>query len=250
MNLWFSEVHDAHVPRPEDADPELVQKKGGYPQSMDTFRRTLKGFDRDMGRLMKSLHDMDLDDNTVIVFTGDNGPNPLYDTQSRARAGGLRGQKWSLYEGGVREPFFVRWPGHVPAGKVNASTVVASVDLFPSLCKLAGVSTPDELKADGEDMSDAWLGAEVKRTKPLHWEYARNATYLRPKLPNDRSPNVAIRDGNWKLLVQDDGTGVELYDLSADSKESSNVAAQNPDVAARLQASALAWRKSLPKIQP
>ena len=250
VNLWFSEVHDAHVPRPEDADPELAETKGGYPQSMDTFRRTLKGFDRDMGRLLKGLHDLGVEDNTLVIFTGDNGPNPLYDTDSRARTAGLRGQKWSLYEGGLREPFFVRWPGHVPAGKLDEHTVQASVDFFPTLCRLIGLQPPENAAFDGEDMSRSWLGEPTVRKQPLRWEYGRNSTYLRPKLISDQSPNVAVLDGQWKLLVQDDGSRAELYNLATDPKEAHNVAAEHADVAARLQAHALRWRQSLPKPGP
>ena len=217
---------------------------------MDTFRRTLKGFDRDMGRLLKGLHDLGVEDNTLVIFTGDNGPNPLYDTDSRARTAGLRGQKWSLYEGGLREPFFVRWPGHVPAGKLDEHTVQASVDFFPTLCRLIGLQPPENAAFDGEDMSRSWLGEPTVRKQPLRWEYGRNSTYLRPKLISDQSPNVAVLDGQWKLLVQDDGSRAELYNLATDPKEAHNVAAEHADVAARLQAHALRWRQSLPKPGP
>ncbi|MBI3881707.1 MAG: sulfatase-like hydrolase/transferase [Verrucomicrobia bacterium] len=250
VNLWFSEVHDAHVPRPEDMDPELMQtervKKGGYPQSMDGFRRTLRGFDRDLGKFLDELKKLGLEQNTIILFTGDNGPNPLYDAASRARTAGLRGQKWSLYEGGTREAFIVRWPGRVPAGKVNESSVLGSVDFFPTLCALTGVTPPGDAKFDGVDASDALLGKNFTRTKPLFWEFGRTETYIRPKTDNDRSPNVAIRDGDWKLLLNADGTHTELYDLAADRNESRNLATEKPDVAKRLAEQALAWRKSLP----
>jgi arylsulfatase A-like enzyme len=93
----------------------------------------------------------------------------------------------------------------------------------------------------------------------LFWEYGRNAAYLRPGSrpdadqwgagsPHDASPNVAIRDGRWKLLLNDDGRRMELYDLLADPKETSNLAQREPEVGARLSAQALAWRRSLPKL--
>ena len=252
VNLWFSEVHDVHVPRPEDADPELMdttakkKKGGGYPQNLDAFRRTLTGFDRDLGKLLEGLRALGVDEDTLVIFTGDNGPNPLYDTTHRARTAGLRGQKWSLYEGGIREPFIVRWPGHVPAGKVNRDTVLASVDFFPSLCHIAGVSAPREAVFDGEDLSAALLGEAKPRTKPLFWEYGRTAGHLKARSASDRSPNVAVREGRWKLLVNADGSGGELYDLAADRNETTNLSRAKPDVAKRLADQALAWRKSLP----
>ncbi len=250
VNLWFSEVHDAHVPRPEDADPELMPtervKKGGYPQSMDGFRRTLRGFDRDLGKFLDELQRLGVAQNTIVLLTGDNGPNPLYDAASRARTAGLRGQKWSLYEGGVREAFIARWPGKIPAARVNDTSVIASVDFFPTLCALAGVELPRDSKFEGEDMSKALLGGSAARTHPLFWEYGRTASYLKPKTESDRSPNVAIRDGDWKLLVNADGSGAELYDLATDRTESHNLAAEKPDITKRLTDAALAWRKSLP----
>ena len=84
------------------------------------------------------------------------------------------------------------------------------------------------------------------RSKPLLWEYGRKADYLFPKEAGARSPNLAIRDGHWKLLINADGTDAELYDLAADPNESDNLAARKPDEAARLSAAVLAWRKSLP----
>ena len=246
VNLWFSEVHDAHVPRPEDADPELKETGKGYPQSIDAFRRTLRGFDRDIGRLMKGLKDLGADKDTLVIFTGDNGPNPLYDLAARSRTAALRGQKWSLYEGGIREPFFVRWPDHIPAGNVDQNSVLASVDLFPTLCHAAGIEVPEDVALDGEDMSGAWQGMPSTRTKPLLWEYGRNDTYLRPKLKNDQSPNVAIRDGRWKLLINDDGSQPELYNLAVDLHELRNLAGDHEDIVNRLKEQALQWRRSLP----
>jgi arylsulfatase A-like enzyme len=213
---------------------------------MEGFRRTLKGFDRDLGKLLDGLRELGVEQNTLVIFTGDNGPNPLYDTTSRVRTAGLRGQKWSLYEGGTREPFIVRWPGHVPSGRVNDTAVLASVDVFPTLCALVGVAPPAEVKFDGENAENAWLGKPWTRTGPLLWEYGRTTSYLQPKGAHDRSPNVAIREGDWKLLVNADGSGAELYDLKADPRETKNVAQENSAIAERLKQSALAWRKSLP----
>jgi arylsulfatase A-like enzyme len=154
--------------------------------------------------------------------------------------------KWSLYEGGIREPFLVRWPGHVPAGRTDSTTVLGSVDLFPTLCALAGVALPKDAGVDGLDASGAFLGTPMSRGKPLFWEYGRQADYLFPGEPGARSPNLAIRDGKWKLLVNADGTGTELYDLAADSNETKNLAAERPDEAKRLRAAVLAWRQTVP----
>jgi arylsulfatase A-like enzyme len=167
--------------------------------------------------------------------------------------------KWSLYEGGIRTPLIVRWPGVVPAGVVNETTAVAAVDFFPTLCALADVPAPAGVAFDGEDFSAVWKGSARPRTKPLLWEYGRKpapaggpkAKGLRafpyPNEPDAKSPNVAIRDGRWKLLVNADGSGAELYDLVEDPNEATNLAATKPDVARRLSERALGWRKSLPR---
>jgi arylsulfatase A-like enzyme len=181
-----------------------------------------------------------LEKNTILIFASDNGPLPTLGT----RTGGLRGAKDSLYEGGTREPLIVRWPGHVPAGRVDDQSVICGVDFLPMFCQLGGAELPKEQKLDGEDLSQAFFGTSITRTNPLYWEYGRNETFGYP--PNQRSPNVAIRDGKWKLLINADGSDVQLYDLDADQHETTNVADKNPEVAKRLKDMALKWRKSLP----
>ena len=186
---------------------------------------------------------MGLDEKTLVIFTSDNGPLPSF---RGSRAAGLRGSKLSLYEGGIRMPFIVRWPGYTPGGRLDERTVLAAVDLFPSLCKLAGATLPKDIGLDGEDLNGAFLGNPMKRTKPLLWEYGRNNESFAYPQGHDRSPNVALREGNWKLLVNADGSAVELYDLSTDVNETTNHAASAPGVAQRLKERALVWRKSLP----
>ena len=140
----------------------------------------------------------------MLVFSSDNGPLPTLD---RRRAGGLRGAKDSLYEGGIREPFIVRWPGHAPAGLVNDETVLTAVDLFPTLCKVAGIKTPADARLDGVDLSSAFEGKKPARKKAMFWEYGRNESFGYPKeYPGQRSPNVAVRDGKWKLVINADGS--------------------------------------------
>ena len=203
----------------------------------------LDEYDRQFGRLMAGLKEMGLDEKTLIIFASDNGPLPTFGGR---RAAGLRGSKLSLYEGGIRMPFIVRWPGHAPAGGVDEKTVLSGMDLFPSVCALAGVTPPQGVAFDGEDMSAAMLGHAAARTKPVFFEYGRNAEHFAYPQGRDRSPNVAVREGKWKLLIQAGGGGAELYDMDADPKETTSLAEKFPDVATRLSAKALEWRKSLP----
>jgi arylsulfatase A-like enzyme len=242
LELWPQDVHTPHTPSKEALARTAAP---GLTKAQHNFRAVLNEYDHQIGRFLDTLRDMGLESNTIVVFSADNGPEPSFD---HARTLGQRGMKWSLYEGGIHEPFMVRWPGKIPAGKVNDSSVVSSVDYFATICALVGVKPPADASFDGMDMSRAWRGGNESRTNLLFWEYGRSSVgyiYPRPDL-TDISPNVAIRDGNWKLLVGADGSGAELYDLSVDPRETKNFAAEKPDETARLAALALKWRKSLP----
>jgi arylsulfatase A-like enzyme len=128
---------------------------------------------------------------------------------------------------------------------VDNRTVLSSLDLFPTCCKLAGV-TLSKTAFDGEDMSAAFTGRTQNRRTDLFWDYGRDSTYLRPGMPHDASPNLAIRSGKWKLLMNADGSSIELYDVERSPKEDRNVATEQPGVTKRLASRLLGWRKSLP----
>lgn len=154
----------------------------------------------------------------------------------------LAGRKRSLYEGGIRVPFIVGAPGLTPAGRVDDSSVLAGVNWLPTVCALAGVPLPPGLQMDGEDRSSVLRGQGGPRTKPLLWEWR-----FRVFGPvSSQSPQLALRDGKWKLLMNPDRARVELYDLVADPSETNNVAHQNPSVVAALSERLLAWGRSLP----
>ena len=250
LHLWLNDVHDAFQPK-----EELLPKYARFSDNkyVQQYYAVIDEMDRQIGRLLDEIDTLGLAEGTLIVLASDNGPTawPRYYKEGFAPPGktnGLRGRKWSLYEGGIREPLMVRWTGRAPAGKVNEETVVAAVDLFPTFCRLAGLEPPD-VAFDGEDMSEVFLGATRRRKRALFWEYGRDETYLRPGLREDQSPNLAIRDGDWKLLMNHDGTSVELYDLSQSSDETNNAAAANPEVAERLSRRLMEWWESLPRLE-
>jgi arylsulfatase A-like enzyme len=239
VNLWPMDVHDPHKPSAEEED----KFNDVTPAGLRRFYGVLDEYDHQMGRLLNAIKDLGLEQNTIVLFMSDNGPNPSF---QRLRSGQLRGQKWSLYEGGIREPFIARWPGHIPAHQINESTVMATIDLFPTLCSLTGIHAPENAPFDGVDQSAVLLGKPSLRTKPILWEYGRTDYYLKPTAVEDQSPNVCIRDGNWKLLINADGSNAQLYDLATDPKETTNLTVTKPKLAERLSNQALAWRKSLP----
>lgn len=237
VNLWLD---DTHTPfRPVESANERTQ--------MEKFRAVLTETDRQIGRLLDGLRDLGIEKDTLILLAGDNGPEPSFD---HARTGGLRGMKWSLYEGGIRTPLIARWPGVIPPGQVDETTVVGAVDLLPTLASLTGTPLPADYASDGEDMTTVFKGVPRERSHPLFWEYGRKPalkgqgirTFPYPKEADAKSPNVAVREGRWKLLVNADGSGTELYDLNSDPKETKNRAESEPEVAARLKQMALKWR--------
>jgi arylsulfatase A-like enzyme len=237
VNLWPDDVHTPWVP-----EAAAAQRKNGAHETEAEFKRVLAEYDRQVGRFMAGLKELGLAENTIVIFTSDNGPMPDF---KHERTAGLRGRKGSLYEGGTRMPLIVRWPGHAPAGRVDEKTVLTAVDFFPMFCKLGGTVLPPKENFDGEDLSRAFSGESLVRTLPILWEFGSNNTEF-PSPKGDHSPNVAIRDGKWKLLVNNDGTGAELYDLDADRNETQNIADKNPQLANRLTEQAVNWRKSLP----
>jgi arylsulfatase A-like enzyme len=232
VNVWLDDPHTPWV-------PAAGTPKGDTPANLGPV---LADIDQQMGRLMDGLESRGLTNNTLIIFVSDNGPLPTFD---RTRSAGLRGSKLSLYESGIRLPFIIRWPDHTPAGRVDQETVLSAVDLLPTLCAITGAASPAKL--DGQDMSAAFTGKAVTRQQPLLWEYGRNAKWFKyPPNAEDRSPNLAIREGPWKLLINADGASPELYDLATDPTESKNLAEANPDITKRLADQVLAWRKDLP----
>lgn len=229
---------------------------------MRQYLADLLSMDDDIGRLLKRLDELGLRENTIVVFSTDQGPAPVrMDLLGAAEdkkdapkpdaaakdelnlrlnamgyAGELRGGKHGMYEGGVRVPFIVRWPGRVPAGRFDETSVIGGIDWLPTLCHIAGV-TIDASKFDGEDVSAAWMGtAAHTRTKPLFWKTSAPA-----------SPS-GIREGQWKLVHPTRRRGeMELYDLTKDPGEKDNVAVQNPEIVKQLSAKVQAWVAVLPK---
>lgn len=247
--LWTLVPHATLNPTPEQMAP--FEKFG--PQGLDhkgartIYYASVADLDRQIGRLLQELERMGLAKNTLVLFSSDNGPEDLFIRNAGhsgvGSTGPFRGRKRSLYEGGIRVPCLVRWPGHVPAGRIDDESVVAAVDFLPSVCRLTGVAVPEEHALDGEDMSDVLLGAARPRRTPLMWEWRfRIAGHV-----SNISPQLAIRDGDWKLLLNPDDSRIELFDLPRDRMQFQNVAAEHPDVVERLKTRVLAWRQTLPE---
>lgn len=242
VEVWPDDVHTPWVP-----DLRRQGKEKSW-QSRPNFRDVLAAYDVQIGRLLEGLKKLGLEENTLVIFTSDNGPLPSFDHE---RTGGLRGSKLSLFEGGIRVPFIVRWPGHTTAGRVDEQSVLAAVDLFPTLCAITKASPPAGTTFDGQDMSPALLNSSVAHAQAIFWEYGRSSKDFKyPQAAYDRSPHLAVREGKWKLLINADGSDVQLYNLEADAKETANLADKNPELVKKMSTAALAWRRSLPKLPP
>ncbi len=239
VNLWPDDMHTPWVP-----DEESQHKQKDW-NSQPNFSEVLAEYDRQIGRFLTQLDQLGLSDNTIVIFTSDNGPAPSF---RQLRTNGMRGVKNSLYEGGIRMPFIIRWPGVIEAGKVDDTTVVCAVDLLPSLCKIARARLPKGYRSSGEDMSRALLGKPSVRKGDLMWDFGRNEAFMFPRDRYHRSPSLAIRRGNWKLLLNPDGSNAQLYDIAADINETKNLAEKNPALVRDLSKTVLAWWERRPRI--
>jgi uncharacterized sulfatase len=201
--------------------------------------------DRQLGKLLKHIRQSpEVRDNTLILLCSDNGPEP-----GAGSAGPLRGAKTRLYEGGIRSPLIVWAPGLIGRERgntINEASVFAAFDLVPSLLTLAGAPAPAGVMFDGEDVSATLIGrSTASRTAPIHWRRPPDRKTSPPALP-DPQPDLAVRDGDWKLLCNYDGSQPELYHLAKDQVEMTNLAAQRQDVVTRLAAAVVSWHKSMP----
>jgi arylsulfatase A-like enzyme len=250
LQLWTLVPHATLNPTDEQMKPYARFRAGGkdfpHASAAQIFYSTVTDLDAQIGRLIDGLEKRGLSEKTLILFSSDNGPEDIHVRNAGhsgiGSAGAFRGRKRSLYEGGVRMPCIVCWPGHVPAGRVENEAVVAGVDWLPTVCRLAGIETPRGHLLDGENMADVLLGASRPRTRPLMWEWRFRVMGE----PFHRSPILAIRDGQWKLLLNPDRSRVELYDIPRDPTELANQADKHPEIVERLASQVLRWQKELP----
>lgn len=248
VNVWTLVPHATLHPTDEQMKPyqRYAPRAVPYKGVKQIYYASISDLDNQIGRLIKRIDELGLANNTVIAFSSDNGPEDLNIGNAVhsgiGNTGPFRGRKRSIYEGGIRMPFIVRWTGRTPAGRVDDTTIIAAVDWLPTVCSLAGAKLPGDLNPDGQDMSRAILGRPIRRTKPLMWEW-------RFRVSGDmvhKCPMLAIRDEKWKLLMNPDRSRIELYDILNDPTELDNLAGQHPDVVKKLSQQLLKWQKTLP----
>ncbi|MCP4645489.1 MAG: arylsulfatase [bacterium] len=201
-----------------------IYKDRDWPNPQKGHAAMITRMDADIGRLFDKLRDLGLDDNTIVFFTSDNGPHkeggadPAFFTSW----GPLRGYKRDLYEGGIRVPGIVRWPGHVAEGEVS-DHIWTFWDFLPTAAELTGAECPKNL--DGVSFAPTLLGKETTvRTRFLYWEFHEG-----------KSSKQAVRAGRWKGVRLDPNGPLELYDLRTDIGEQTNVAEKNPEIVNKMQ---------------
>lgn len=232
VNVWPDDVHSPFYP---------PQARRGDASKLALYRGVLDTMDEQLGVLFDYVRGSDrLRDNTIILVCSDNGPEP-----GAGSAAPFRGHKTMLYEGGIRSPLIVWGPGWVHSpGEVNRDSVWSAIDLAPSLLALAGVSPPESTAFDGEALPDVLCGtSRASRKQALYFRRPpdRNSFYGEPDLPD-----LAVREGKWKLLCHYDGSQARLYDLLADRSETTNLATSEPEIAQRLSSALVAWHLSMP----
>lgn len=242
VNLWLHETH--HLVSATESD------KQAYPDTAEpqrTYYAAVTRADRLIGTVLDTLKELGIEQNTLVIFSSDNGPEDMHPNPrdkfyfSVGSTDGLRGRKRSLYLGGVNTPFIVRWPGQVPAGRVDKTTVLSGVDMLPTLLAAANVPLPKDYEPDGINALDAFRGENFARSQALYWEWrgthAKEANW----------PELGMRDGNWGLLMTQDRKRVELYDLVGDRSQTRDLAGDQPEQVASMIKAIATWKATLPK---
>lgn len=253
VNLWIHEPHTPHYPKAEFLKQFAHLKK----ESDQVYAAVLAHADARIGELLATLDRLKLADNTLVIFSSDNGPentNPSRRTTDDASTGpglgtfasvgttgGHRGRKRSLLQGGIGVPFIVRWPGKVAAGKIDDKTPITAVDLLPTFCNLAGAKLPADYEPDGIDQTQALFGKPTsERDKPIYWQW-RSASKR-----GTNWPTLAIREGPFKMLKGVDPEQVELFLFPEDRLEKTNMAERRSNQVNRLNGLLEAWKQTIP----
>jgi arylsulfatase A len=222
-----------HIPYDAQAARITANAKAFEP----VYAGVIETIDDTVGRLGAKLQELGLAENTIVVFTSDNGGLHVPEGTHKkiTHNSPYRAGKGFVYEGGLRIPLIVRWPGHVPAGRASQAPVI-NTDWIPTLLEMAGLPAPRGL--DGVSEAPLMLGAGPGAKRSLYWHF--------PHYTNQGSrPGGAMRDGDWMLVENyDDGT-TELYDLHNDVREKWNVAARQPGRVAQMRAALALWREQV-----
>ena len=259
INLWIHEPHTPFhtVPKYEWRCRHIENRED------QIYASVLSHADDRIGEVLNALDRLKLSDNTLVIFSSDNGPARAvgspeltlqYDTAtgagwgiaaSKGITGGRKGYKSALFEGGIGVPFIARWPGKISAGKVDQSSLISAVDLLPTFCEVANIPLPDDYQPDGVSQLTTLLGQlSHTRNKPLFWKM-QSAWPIQKSRPHHWVA-YAIVDRNWKLLTNRDSSYQELYDIAEDPYEKTDLSEQKPEIVRSLMQQIDQWKATLP----
>ena len=221
ITVW---THEPHLPI-ESAEKFMAPYAHLEDEGLRQHHGNITQLDHAFGLLMKAIDEMGYRDNTLVIYTSDNGPEGNGNTgRTRGSTGGLRGRKRHSHEGGIRVPGLVRWPGHVEPGSESSEPVIGS-DIFSTLLDVVGIPLPADRTIDGASMLPLFEGNPITRIEPLYW---RN--HLAPQ-----QYRVALRIGDWKIIGSDNLEQFELYNIQRDPQETRNLSGDHPDRFAELK---------------
>ena len=236
LYLSYYAVHGPLMTKPSLLKEYATRAKGPAPDGKPWVGRTtpvyagmIQSVDESVGRIMAKLAELKLDRNTVVIFTADNGGT------SQASSGGLRGAKATAWEGGVREPFLIKWPGVVKGGSVTDSMAIGT-DFYPTMLEMAGLPLKPEQHRDGVSLVPVLKGGPAITDRTLYWHYPH---YHKTK------PYGAIRDGRWRLVEFFEDGALHLFNLNDDPAESENLAETLSVKANELRRKLANWRKDV-----
>ncbi len=223
LTLWNYSVH-----YPIEAPEDLIKKYTDRKVKNPAYAAMIEGMDRSIGRVLKELDTLGLEENTLVIFTSDNG--------SLFTNGPLRANKGHLYEGGIRVPWVIRWPGKIEAGSRSEATII-STDVFPTLLEVAKLKPVPGTPLDGESLVPLFTGTGELKRESLFFHYPNYAFHKRNRLAG------AIRKGEFKLIRNYDDNSLELYNLKDDLGEKKNLAESDPARAQALRKELNQWLK-------
>ncbi|QDT08285.1 sulfatase [Planctomycetes bacterium K23_9] len=251
INLWMHEPHT-----PFHTLPEYRKRFPKMGDSENAYAAVLSHADDRIGEVLAALDRLQLTDNTLVIFSSDNGPagsgkprplKEMYDSATGAgfntgacvgTTGGRNGRKKSILQGGIGVPFIARWPGQIKADAIDDVSWISAVDLLPTFCEIAGAAMPEGYRPDGKSQLATLRGTELTlRDKPLFWK----------GLPSPKGPVYSVLDGQWRLLASTRFEVLELFDVNSDPLEKNNLASSHPDVADGLLKKLQAWHATLPE---
>jgi arylsulfatase A len=275
-NDWLRNIRDKDKPffqfvnflephEPIMSPPDIVAQYGEYGIKAEYYAN-VTNLDQAIGQILETLDELELSENTLVIFTSDNGPAQYtpngYFNKSHGSAGPLKGYKRHMYEGGIRVPGIIRWPDRIEGGNVS-DVPISNVDIFPTLCRIAGIQPPTDRIIDGSDISPLFTGDEVIRKSPLHWHF----------YDPWGGPQSVIREGDYMVGASWDvgdfhaggrfdppsevpiikGSNLasfEMYNLTEDIHQDEDLKESNPELFRQMSEELIGLHKSVMQVAP